>query len=338
MDFTDVRLRLWEDPALREELLSWVRDRLAERGARLLADPPRVRMRPWSTTARFASTLGPVWFKANAPGGEFEAALHGALHAWVPGRVVPPLAVDVTRGWTLMPDAGPALREQTAPDDFTVWEAMLGAYAELQRRLVPRVRDLLALEVPDLRPTALGRWLDHFLADPDTADALGDGLDLLLRNRSVFDADCKALDDTGIPASLDHVDLHLGNVFVLEGGYRFADWGDSVVAHPMASLMVPLSIARDHFNADARTRRRLRDAFLEPWTALRPAADLRAAVPRATRLAALSRCLAWARTFPETRAPLSRHRATETARLLRGLLAEAPHDTETDLGGPPPTG
>ncbi|MBV2363077.1 hypothetical protein ACFPZ0_25895 [Streptomonospora nanhaiensis] len=324
MDFTDVRLRLWEDPALREELLSWVRDRLAERGARLLADPPRVRMRPWSATARFTSTLGPVWFKANAPGGEFEAALHGALHAWVPGRVVPPLAVDVTRGWTLMPEAGTMLREQTAVDDFTVWEAMLGAYAELQRALVPRVRDLLALDVPDMRPTALGRHLDNLLADADVAQALGEGLDLLLRNRSVFDADCKALDDTGIPASLDHVDLHLGNVFVLEGRYRFADWGDSVVAHPMASLMVPLAIARDQLNADARTRRRLRDAFLEPWTAVWPAAELRAAVPRATRLAALSRCLAWSRSFPEVRAPLAQARAAQTAHLLRGLLEDEP--------------
>ncbi|WP_165498515.1 phosphotransferase family protein [Streptomonospora litoralis] len=283
MDFTDLRLPLWDDPDQRGELHSWVEARLAERGERLLPDPPRVRVRPWSTTARFSSTAGPVWFKANAPGGEFEAALHGALYTWVPGRVLTPFGVDVQRGWSLLPDAGRVLRDQMASiDDFAVWEAMLGAYSEMQRTLAEHARDLVALDVPDLRPAALGRLLDGFLADPGLNAALGEGADLLMRHRSAFDADCKALDDSGVPPSLDHSDLHVGNAFVLDGRYRFADWGDAAVAHPFFSLLVPLRIAVRDLGADSRTEQRLRDAYLEPWTASYPASTLRAAVPRAT--------------------------------------------------------
>ncbi|MFD0776884.1 phosphotransferase, partial [Streptomonospora algeriensis] len=220
----------------------------------------------------------PVWFKASAPGGEYEAALHGALHTWVPGRVLAPLGVDVKRGWSLLPDAGSTLREQMASiDDFAVWEAVLGAYSETQRTLAGRVRDLLALDVPDLRPAALGHLMDGFLADPGVAGALGDAADLLISHRSVFDAECKALDDAGVPPSLDHSDLHVGNVFVLDGGYRFADWGDAVVSHPFFSLLVPLRIAVRELGAGPRTEQRLCDAYLEPWTAAHPVRTLRAA-------------------------------------------------------------
>ncbi|WP_238580888.1 hypothetical protein [Streptomonospora alba] len=323
MDFTDLRLSLWDDPDQREAVHSWVEARLAERGGRLLADPPRVRVRPWSTTARFASTEGPVWFKADTPGAEFEAALNGALHAWLPGRVLTPLGVDVKRGWSLLPDAGSTVREQMASiDDFAVWEAVLGAYSEAQHTLVGRVGDLLALDVPDLRPAALGSLLDGFLADPELAEALGDTVDLLISHRSAFDAECKALDDSGVPASLDHSDLHVGNVFVLDGRYRFADWGDAVVSHPFFSLLAPLRIAVRELGADARTEQRLRDAYLEPWTAEHPASALRAAVPPAVRLAALSRSLSWSRAFPELRSAVAAGQRKEIAALLRRLITD----------------
>ncbi|GAB3459494.1 phosphotransferase [Streptomonospora sediminis] len=322
MDFTDLRLRLWDDPGRRDGIHHWVQACLAERGERLLADPPRVRVRPWSTTARFSSTAGPVWFKANAPGGAFEAALHGALYTWVPGRVLTPLGVDVQRGWSLLPDAGGTLRDRMAAiDDFAVWEAILGTYGETQRTLAAHAADLVALDVPDLRPAALGHLLDGFLADPGVTAALGDGTDLLMRHRSAFDADCKALDDSGVPPSLDHSDLHVGNVFVLDGGYRFADWGDAVVSHPFFSLLVPLRIAARELGAGTRTLQRLRDAYLEPWTRSQPAPLLRTAVPRATRLAALSRSLAWSRAFTELRPTVGPAQDREIAALLRTLTA-----------------
>ncbi|WP_245646177.1 phosphotransferase family protein [Nocardiopsis trehalosi] len=325
MDFTSLRLSLWDDPVLRNELIAWVEGRLAERGAHLLPEPPRVRVRPWSATARFATSLGPVWFKANAPGAEFEAALAGALYSWVPGRVLTPLGVDVKRGWTLTPDGGTSLRDQMgALDDFAVWEALLTTYGEVQRALGSRVRDLLALDVPDLRPAALGRRLDGFLASPGVARVLGDDHDALIRRRAEFDDRCRALAESGVGVSIDHSDLHVGNVFVQEGGYRFADWGDAAVAHPFTSLMVPLRFVARELGADARTVARLRDAYLEPWTGDHTLADLRVTVRRATSLAPVNRALAWSRCFPELRPQVAPEEDTQQALWLRLLLKPTP--------------
>ncbi|WP_308285964.1 phosphotransferase [Streptomyces ardesiacus] len=51
---------------------------------------------------------------------------------------------------------------------------------------------------------------------------------------------CAELDALGVPDSLDHADLHNGQVFhPAPGRFTFVDWGDAVVAHPFSSLAVP---------------------------------------------------------------------------------------------------
>jgi aminoglycoside phosphotransferase (APT) family kinase protein len=41
-----------------------------------------------------------------------------------------------------------------------------------------------------------------------------------------------------LPVTIDHGDLHDGNVFSAEGHVRILDWGDSAVAHPFLTLSV----------------------------------------------------------------------------------------------------
>jgi len=79
---------------------------------------------------------------------------------------------------------------------------------------------------------------------------------------------CARLDDSGIPPSLQHDDLHDGNVFVRPGGYAIVDWGDAVVAHPFGSLLVALRsiAARFGLPPGSAESRRLRDADLERWS------------------------------------------------------------------------
>ena len=66
-----------------------------------------------------------------------------------------------------------------------------------------------------------------------------------------------------------------------DGGFdqpRFYDWGDSVVAHPFASMLLPLRIRRARRCStratDRRPVRRVRDAYLEPFSG--PGASRRA--------------------------------------------------------------
>lgn len=56
---------------------------------------------------------------------------------------------------------------------------------------------------------------------------------------------CERLAASPLPPSLDQNDLHDRNVLLgMDGGVRYYDWGDSVVAHPFAAMLVPLGLVR----------------------------------------------------------------------------------------------
>ncbi|CAL9344947.1 phosphotransferase [Streptomyces sp. enrichment culture] len=312
----------WEEPAWRTEAVGWIEARLAARGLRPTG-PWRVRLRPWSVLLRLCVTGGDaVWFKANPPASAFEGALTAALARWVPGHVLEPLAVDLGRGWTLLPDGGPLFREVLARETVTpgAWEDLLRQYAVMQHALTPRAGEIARLGVPAVPtgalPGALDR-LDETPLPPRDRTALRD-----LRPR-LLDW-CAELADLGVPDSLDHADLHDGQLFHPgPGRFTFFDWGDAVVAHPFASLAVPARRAAEHHGR--RILPRLRDAYLEPWTGTgRTPARLRRAVRLAWRLSAVNRAAAYGRLFPTAAGDAAAATAAAGAHCLLELLDEPP--------------
>ncbi|MFD4791632.1 aminoglycoside phosphotransferase family protein [Streptomyces sp. NPDC058459] len=286
----------WDQEAWRGAVFEWTDARLAAQGLRR-SGVPRVRVRPWSVLMRLVPAgSGPVWFKANPPASAFEGPLTEALSRWVPERVLRPLAVDAGRGWSLLPDGGPLFREVGGDVPPRTWEELLTGYAAMQRALVPRADALSALGVPRLRVPEVPAAFDRLCAanvslDPDRRARLD-----ALRPRL---ADwCAELASLGVPDSLDHADLHEGQLFHPEPGrFTYFDWGDAVVSHPFASLRVPALRAAGRYGPEVLPR--LRDAYLEPWTDLGlSAAELRRAVHLAWRLGALGRARAWTRLFP----------------------------------------
>ena len=113
-----------------------------------------VKERPWSYVVKVPTAAGTVWFKENRGATRYEAPLVAALARWLPDRVLTPIAIDAERGWSLLPDGGPILREATDRRDIGHWERMLAAHAQLQRDLAPHASELAALGVPDHRPAA----------------------------------------------------------------------------------------------------------------------------------------------------------------------------------------
>jgi hypothetical protein len=231
-----------------------------------------------------------------------------ALHNLVPGRVLQPLAINAERGWSLLPDGGRTLSEllDTEPD-LRVWEELLRQYAALQRALTDRVDDLLALGVPDLRAARLPALFAELLADEVVREQVGvpDGLSepeyaaLCAVGPRLADW-CAELAASPIAPTLDHSDLHEGQVFAADDGrYVFFDWGDASIGHPFSSLLVALRVAAHRFGLAETELTRLRDAYLEPWTAEQSAAQLRHTVDLAVRLGAISRAASWQRIFPQ---------------------------------------
>lgn len=323
--FPDARTP-WDDPDRRAEALEWVLGRLADRGLRE-SGPRKVRLRPWSVLVRFSVTGGPgdrpVWFKAVPPAAAFEAGLSAALADWVPDHVLAPLAVDAERGWLLLPDGGPLLRQVLDEGAGTLadWEDALRGYAVAQRALVPYAEKVAGLGVPSARPDELPGLFDTLVAE-NTALGREERVALVaLRPRLV--EWCQELAAVGVADSLDHADLHDGQLFrPAPGRFTFFDWGDALVGHPFCSLLVPARSAEDRFGPEALPR--LRDAYLEPWTGDGvTAGELRRAVGPAWRLAALGRAASWGRMFPAPDAPAAPGGA-ETAHWLRELHTEPP--------------
>jgi hypothetical protein len=293
----------WEDPVWRKSALQWAVDRLAERGIALDGEPDQPHVRAWSTAFRLPVREGAVWLKSVGPGSSQEPALVGALGEWVPEHVLVPLAVDRARRLMLLPDGGTTLRDAGGAASVDAWEAMLRDYARMQVDLVPRADEMVGLGVPDLRPERLPELVPDLLDDdefqlPGRPGGLTDEVrDRLRAGLGEFGELCRALADSGVPATLQHDDLHDANVFVSDGRHRFFDWGDASVAHPFVSLLVPFRVAARALGVPPGdpVLLRLRDAYLDVWSGSGTPAGLRDQVDAALRVAPLPRAMTWRR-------------------------------------------
>lgn len=219
-------------PAWRAEVQAWVEATLARMGVAALGVPEQRRVRPWSTQLVVPTSAGRVWFKANAPGLAHEPALQDALARIAPDRVEAPLGTDPGRGWMLTRDRGATLADDHEPS-LAEWCELVQEAADLQRRAAVEACVLLATGLPDCSPaTVPGRFdalLETYAALPPEHPA-----HLGADERSAFDAAaravaeaCAVLANGPLPVTVDHGDLHPGNVFLVDGGLRLFDFGDA---------------------------------------------------------------------------------------------------------------
>ena len=289
----------WTDPAWRRAALDWTDLQLAERGRRRTAwTLPHAR--PWSAAFRIETDADPVWLKANSDGTRYEAALLALLAALDLPSTPRPLAVDADRGLTLLPDGGPTSREaHGGRTPLPATEAHLVSYAALQRATEPHTSALLGVGVPDARPgrmpALLAAQLDRMTALPPTVGLTEADVTRLRMLLPAYDDACAELSAVGVVPTLQHDDLHDGNVFAR--GPVFFDWGDAVVGHPFGTLLATLrSVASHHGLAcDDPALVRLADAYTESWTDVADRATLRRQLDLAVRVGPLTRALAWLR-------------------------------------------
>ncbi len=309
-------VRLWSSTAWREQALGWMDRRLADAGLRRTGDVEQSRLRPWAIVLRAPTTGGDVWMKAAGPATAFEAGLYELLAREAPEDVLPPLAVDAPRGWMLLPDGGPSLAVRLGGDGWAdALAAALGQYGRLQRTLAPRAGELPGLGVPDMRPEVIPERFPEALevaratAPPGApgpagslaaVEALGDDVARW----------CERLAASPVPASLDHNDLHQDNVLGT-GPYRFYDWGDAVVAHAFAAMLVPAQVLTGPHLARAH------EAYLEAFADLAPPAVLAAELELACRVARIARTLTWERALRSAR---------EQGEPLDPFFAHAPYE------------
>ena len=219
----------WEAPDFVAEATAWIDAHVDRTGA---VEQPHVRA--WATVLRVPTAAGPVWFKANDESLRHEVVAVERLSARLPSRVPPLLASDLDRGWLLMGDAGERLREVVERErSLARWHDVLEGVADLQHALEPDVDDLVAAGVPDLRLVTLADRYADLVASDSVEQRFRDAVP---RVRDLV----AELASYALPETLQHDDLHDGEVFVLDGRNLVLDWGDAVVSHPFFTLAVTL--------------------------------------------------------------------------------------------------
>jgi hypothetical protein len=278
---------VWSSDAWLERATAW----LDAQGVDRTGAVERVRVRPWATILRAPTAGGDVWMKAMSRETGFEAPLYELLARVAPDRVLTPLGVDVERAWLLLPDGGPALGERVSgPELVEALAQVLPRYGDLQRALAPHAADMLAMGVNDMRPEVMPERFEQALG------ALPSDLrERVAALRETVVEWCERLAGAPGPPSLDHNDLHPWNVLGEPASPRFYDWGDSVVAHPFASMLLGIGFVETDPGAPVVAR--LRDAYLEPFGDLAPHADLVETLEVACRVAKIARALTWVRAI-----------------------------------------
>lgn len=271
----------WTDPEWVASAQAWIAEELDRLDLRVTGRIEQPHVQRWATVMRVPTSGGRVWFKANTGSLQHEAGVVSLLAERAAGVVPPLLAADVSRGWMLMADAGERLRDLVPIErSLDRWLDVLASYARIQLACSDAVDELLALGVPDRRLSTL----------PSSYAAIVESLDVEPRFREAVgyvEGLCCALAGFGIEETLQHDDLHDGQVFVRDGRHLVMDWGDACISHPFFTLSVTLEgviawgLDDEEDSVDVSP---FRDAYLEPFAAAYPGVDLRAAVPLALRL------------------------------------------------------
>lgn len=312
----------------------WIRAVLRRRALEVAGRIEQVHARPWSRLLRVPTTGGVVYFKATPQTLLHEPALTNALAAWRPDCIPAPFAVDRVRGWMLIPYAGECLRGLPMKDHLGHWEAILPVYAGVQVDMVSRTGDLLALGALDYRLERFPRLYAELLSDVRmlgndrsgrlTAAEYG----CLRAHVPHVAAMCRDLAAYQIPETVNHDDLHDGNVLARDGEYAFLDWAESSITHPFFTMVVTLRAIAQSFRLPLSSPQlaRLRDIYLDGWKLHGSPENLRAAFELAQRLGKIGRALTCQRIVAALEPPVPDEDAGMVPEWLREWIGAARED------------
>ncbi len=288
----------WYRPGWFEKAAAWIENQFDDRG--ILMTAPVEQLRSWERSAilRAQTTFGQYYFKALPVMFRHEPPLVKWLATKYPEDFPKPLLVDGWQRWLLMPDYGSQTLDAVL--EINLWENALRHFAELQTSLSVRNNDLIGLGCPDRRLYHLADAIEPLLMN--SAESLSgtslkindDELDQLHARIPEFKQACIDLSAYSIPASLEHGDFSAGQIVVNGDKSVFIDWSDCSVSHPFFSLYF-LTDTDIRLPDVPNARERLRDAYLQLWTAYEPLHKLIEAFDLAMYLAPLHYALIYQR-------------------------------------------
>lgn len=279
----------WAQPGWFAEAGRWMTETLTGLGRVPSGAVQQFRNLGISSLLRVPTAAGLVYCKATAKLPLFvnEAVLMGLLAERFPGQIPMPLAIEPEKGWILLDDFGADLREEKAPERDV--QSLLRQFGSMQIQSARMVEELLGLGCIDRRLPVLARQIDLLVGHSLTArHAKPDDLAQLRVLAPRLQERCAQLESYGLPDTLVHGDLHMGNAARNDQRYYIFDWSDPCVAHPLMDMITPYFF---HEDLDGQTR--LRDGYLSQWTEWEPMDRLREAWRLAKPLAALHQAVSY---------------------------------------------
>ena len=249
--------------------------------------------RPWSTVLLVPTDEGDLFLKQEAPLQAFEVPLTLALASRWPDRVPEVVAADVARAWLLLRDGGVRVADSGAYDVFA---DALRLYGELQVGEVQHAGEFLELGLPDVRLQVITEAYEPFFERDHglTEDEVDTALALAPRYHEL----CAELAALGLPATIQHDDLHQWNVFARGDRVGIYDWGDSSIAFPLWSWLKPF-LALNEAGIDPEPTRA---AYISAWADVASEAELRRALELAVPTGYFAYCFQIRRQYDLTQA------------------------------------
>jgi Phosphotransferase enzyme family len=257
----------WYRPGWADRVEEWVDGVLAGSGRRRTRPLVPVKMWSISAVARVETGAGDLWLKAPCEHFRAEARVHPTVAGLFPDLVPTLVAVEDSEGWLLMEPMQGADDHDRA-EGATLEVARRWAAAQIEA--VAHVDDLLAGGCPRRGVEETVAGFRRVVADSTELALLGtDELAAVRACVADLEAQVRELWSTGLPDTLSHGDLHLGNVAWDGRTLRIFDWTDGCVSHPFldASHLT-------HFERSRPGGPDLETAYAEPWRAAYPAVDV----------------------------------------------------------------
>lgn len=282
----------WMRPGWYIQALSWGIGRLRDAGISTTETPDQLRASERGFLLRLRTPRGSFFLKAAPEVSRHEPALARWLAAHFPQNTPEVLGVDAERNWLLRREITGVAMPLVEVREESLWEDAVRRLAELQVASVAHRQELAELGCPLRSLAVLAGRIPWLLADAQ-AMMLGSSCGLtrpeiehVARLEPALLALCQELAHLEIPLALEHGDLHGRNVAMTLDGPVFTEWSFSSLSHPFFSIFHLLrDAARMLPESSAESRRRLRDAYLDPWRELAPLDVLHRAFDLAVTLA-----------------------------------------------------
>jgi hypothetical protein len=303
-----------------EEARNWVGAEAASELTEFTGELKQLNAAANFALVRFArESASPIWFKAVGNLSAPEYRITSALAKLFPEYLPPFVASreDWSAWW--MEDAGDSLDDARSAELFGHAALRL---AELQQASVHHIPVLLTSGCGDQRISVLRARIPQMMEfsedamarqRPSLSPKLGRGR--LREVRRILEDACFSLEALGIPDTLMHGDINLGNILV---GHRcvFIDWAQACIGNPFVTFeQLRVQVAQDRDTA--QWSRSMAEKYTKSWGQMLSASQINRALAVVPLIsAALELCGRWERLTPD------RFREPQFQSYVRGLTRQ----------------